>query len=472
MARRITKCTGQSKRLISKSLNALSTIAGAKGHPIGFQLCFGGLSMDGTGNFSSQDASHEPGIETPINIGTDERRMHVRAYNYWVSLLEGRAYPSIEDLDPQNLQDFGPNSVLLDFTSGIESPSISWLGVKLREACGLPVDVATVSEIPSRSLLSRLTDHYMQIIANRAPIGFEAEFVDDAGNEIMYRGILMPFSSDDDTIDFIYGVINWKEAADAELTESLTAEVERALEAAPIARQAPNVPAWADGPHAGDLQNDDLEDVLELSEEIHFPVFESDGSESLFDWLAAARISAEAAGEADARSRVSLYRALGQAFDFALAADERPEEYEDLLQESSLIAQPRAPMTPIVKLVFGIGYDKTRLAEYGMALNHGRRANVARGAFQGFVESYAGGLKAIVRAERDLRRSAESVPKARPDCLEKARHLSPKGIVELHGQEEFIVLVARRIDGEHVAVLGSVATDDKYVERALQALLK
>ena len=34
----------------------------------------------------------------------------------------------------------------------------------------------TISDVPSRSLLSRLTDHYMQIIANRSPVGFEAEF--------------------------------------------------------------------------------------------------------------------------------------------------------------------------------------------------------------------------------------------------------------------------------------------------------
>ena len=65
--------------------------------------------------------------------------------------------------------------------------------------------------MPSRSLLSRLTDHYMQIIANRAPVGFEAEFVNQRGRSICYRGILMPFSSDGDTIDFIYGVINWKD---------------------------------------------------------------------------------------------------------------------------------------------------------------------------------------------------------------------------------------------------------------------
>ena len=141
-------------------------------------------------------------------IGTDERRMHVRAYNYWVSLLDGRDYPSIEDLEPANLSDFASNSVLLDFTSGREDPATSYIGAAIREECGLADNVQTIADVPSRSLLSRLTDHYLQIIANRAPIGFEAEFVNQKGVPICYRGILMPFSSDGDTIDFIYGVIN------------------------------------------------------------------------------------------------------------------------------------------------------------------------------------------------------------------------------------------------------------------------
>src|SRR3546814_17656085 len=61
-------------------------------------------------------------------IGTDERRMHVRAYNYWVSLLNGRAYPSIEDLDPASIDDFGPHSILVDFSAGPENPAIPFLG--------------------------------------------------------------------------------------------------------------------------------------------------------------------------------------------------------------------------------------------------------------------------------------------------------------------------------------------------------
>src|SRR5438876_7685622 len=148
-------------------------------------------------------------------IGTDERRMHVRAYNYWVSLLEGRDFPSIEELEPGDVADFANHSVLLDFTCGRDNPAIPYIGGGIREECGLSDDARTISDVPSRSLLSRLTDHYLQIIANRAPVGFEAEFVNQRSENICYRGILMPFSSDGDTIDFIYGVINWKTVGEA-----------------------------------------------------------------------------------------------------------------------------------------------------------------------------------------------------------------------------------------------------------------
>jgi len=157
---------------------------------------------------SSDDISSAHDVAAAI--GTDERRMHVRAYNHWVSLLEGRDFPSIEDLEPAEVSDFADNSVLLDFTCGRDNPAIPYIGGAIREECGLNEDTRTISDVPSRSLLSRLTDHYMQIIANRAPIGFEAEFANQREETICYRGILMPFSSDGEGIDFIYGVINWK----------------------------------------------------------------------------------------------------------------------------------------------------------------------------------------------------------------------------------------------------------------------
>src|SRR5438309_2509371 len=170
----------------------------------------------------SETASAE---DVAAAIGTDERRMHVRAYNYWVSLLEGRDFPSIDDLESDDVEDFAAHSVLLDFTCGRDNPAVPYIGADIRDECGLTDDTRTISDVPPRSLLSRLTDHYMQIIANRAPIGFEAEFVNQREENICYRGILMPFSSDGDAIDFIYGVINWKRADDA------------AAEAQPLAAQ-------------------------------------------------------------------------------------------------------------------------------------------------------------------------------------------------------------------------------------------
>src|SRR5687768_18554062 len=76
-------------------------------------------------------ADDEPAIEAPPEIGVDERRMHVRAYNYWVSLLNGRPYPSIGDVDPHTLDDFGINSVLLDFSQDPQDPQIAFLGKSL-----------------------------------------------------------------------------------------------------------------------------------------------------------------------------------------------------------------------------------------------------------------------------------------------------------------------------------------------------
>ena len=98
--------------------------------------------MESFRGFEDEAALHhtpeeEPGVEYPPDIGIDERRMHVRAYNYWVSLLNGRPYPSIGDVDPHTLEDFGSNSVLLDFSQNVQDPEIQFLGRELREECGL-----------------------------------------------------------------------------------------------------------------------------------------------------------------------------------------------------------------------------------------------------------------------------------------------------------------------------------------------
>jgi hypothetical protein len=570
-------------------------------------------SMRGNYGTLAESGGYEPGDEDsapqapPPAIGQDERRMQVRAYNHWASLLEDRNYPAIEDLEPDNLPDFGPYSVLLDFSTGIENPGISYLGDRLAQECGIDEDnLTTLSDVPARSLLTRITDHYMQILANQAPIGFEAEFVNQRGATIAYRGILLPFSSDDDTIDFIYGVINWKELAEAHQSDELLLEIDQALEpkaVLPALDAETPLTDWADGPGAepandvaefagdelaedlpteefaataepdefapGYLAGDDDDELpvpsfglddedddepvrgpsfgsllrmpvppskapLELSDEplgdfeeplgepdydepmeltealddeptsfdetayaapipVAFeplaaePVLESvhtielpelDPSEmELGDWLAAAREMAVAARGSEERTRDALYEAIGRAYDFSLAAAEAPAEFEEIVADSGLTAQERAPMTPVVKLVFGADYDKTRLTEYAAALTHAHRLELPRGTLGDFLRQAEGGLKGVVKAERRLRKEeagkeVEPVDAPRHALAKKLRAMAPQAFDALQPEgSEFALVMIRRTEQGEVVMLGEVPEDLALVERAARKLI-
>jgi hypothetical protein len=525
--------------------------------------------------------------------------MQVRAYNHWASLLEDRNFPAIDALEPDNLPDFGPYSVLLDFTDGIENPGITYLGNELAGECDISVtELRTLADVPSRSLLSRITDHYMQILANQAPIGFEAEFVNQRGATILYRGILLPFSSDDEALDFIYGVINWKELADQRTSDELLLQVDQALEIGPegASRRIDAVPLtdWADGPGAEvandlddeplelstadiaafeddnslaageglpafagraedylddeedgeELEEDDVEglprpkfgslmsigggrgiatvdsddgddvdlddyslgneanvraappvdleyadhdamplEILQAAYEVRGPgggaiAFDShDPSDmALGDWLAAAREMATQARSSEDRTRNALYEAIGRAYDFSLAAAEYTEDFEELLVDSGLTAQDRAPMTPVVKLVFGADYDKTRLTEYAAALSHAHRLELARGTLGDYLRGAEGGLKGVVKAERQLRRAesgkADPTLDQRDLLAARLREMPPVELADIAAYgSEFALMMIRRSDDGKLVILGEVPEDAALVEKAARKLV-
>jgi hypothetical protein len=588
---------------------------------------FGSDSSADRGWEDSEDEGLEPARTRelpPHAIGQDERRMQVRAYNHWASLLGDQMFPAIEDLDPAALPDFGPHSVLLDFSFGIDNPAVRFLGDKLAAECTANGAVITrLSDVPPRSLLSRITDHYMQILANQAPIGFEAEFVNHAGVAILYRGILLPFSSNNETIDFIYGVINWKEMADQLTADELLLEIDQALEldtaleledddedaSEPAPRIADPVTDWADSPatededaadHASDYNDfaaDPAPDFASLAsrdaaahEDVGLPDFsqyalddpdeeydedegegedagynfasladyieapakkaidltgieplpyveeplvpasdhafapepkaafepeaepereeaadfgsEADVAEApgddweadaaddfaafqgdlpegagLYDCLAAARELARAADSTEDRSRSALYAAVSRAYDFSLAAQDAPEDYAELIADAGLTVQERAPMTPVVKLVFGHDYDKTRLTEYAAVLTHAHRLKLAPGSLAGYLAGTEGGVKAIVKAERRLRREEQGKPVEEAHAVREAlaqalRALEAISLEELDGgPSEFALALIRRDEIGCAEILAEIPEDVALIERAARKIV-
>lgn len=411
-------------------------------------------------------------MDAPPAVISDERRMQVRAYNYWASLLGDRTLPSIEDLVPEQLEDFGPNSVLLDFSVGLDNPAIVYLGTALRAECEIEGTIGYIDDVPARSLLSRLTDHYLQIIANAAPIGFEAEFINQRGAEIMYRGILMPFSSDDETIDFVFGVINWKELASRSLTDALELEVDEAMRSAPVARDT--APIWADGPAADqqsnsfafDIEEDEEDDALDLTG-MECPTEDA----PLADWLAIARDGAARVRISEARSHAALYRAVSLSYDFAQIARVRPDDYAELLHDYGIKAQARSPMTAVIKLVFGATYDKTRITEYATALDHAMTAGLGVGSLAAYLSDYVGGLKALVREERAQRRSqAPAKPDRRQiarDTVKAAAALDPVAVAT--DVDGLAVVIARREADGTLAIVAALPGDSDLNQRVISA---
>ena len=83
-------------------------------------------------------------------IGDEERSRHSAVYDYWLAIRGDREFPSIRDLDPLQISDAGPCSLLLELISGGEDAEIRHIGETLKA----DVKVVRIVDAPRSSLLS------------------------------------------------------------------------------------------------------------------------------------------------------------------------------------------------------------------------------------------------------------------------------------------------------------------------------
>ncbi|MBC2665230.1 hypothetical protein H7F51_06845 [Novosphingobium flavum] len=191
--------------------------------------------------------------------------------------------------------------------------------------------------------------------------------------------------------------------------------------------------------------------------------------------LVLARNQAALARAAERRSHEALYHAVGCAYDFALGAIAAPDEFARLIEGP--VAEPGKIMGLVVRLVFGFDYDKTRLAEYAAVLALANRLGLARGALAPWLAQAPGGLKGAVAAERDLRRARPGAPRTDRPQLQAAlarrlREFPRRELAELgSGEEEFVLILARRQPGGEIAVLGEVPPGNALLAKAANLLV-
>jgi hypothetical protein len=111
--------------------------------------------------------------------------------------------------------------------------------------------------------------------------------------------------------------------------------------------------------------------------------------------LTEVRAKADEARQAKLRANSALYEGLGAAYDFALDAEDTPEEYLKLVEAQGLKIQLRSPMKPVVKLAFNDMCDEATIKQLEAILAWAFDEELPRGTLAERIES-EGGIGAIL----------------------------------------------------------------------------
>lgn len=143
-------------------------------------------------------------------VAAADRRLASRFLKYWESLRGNKGFPLIADLNFDVMGEFVPYAFNLDLTADADDPKICFLGRQLARDCGGDVTNQGISRLLPQSLLARAIERRGEVVSEGKPCLISDEYINAEGNKVLYRAVMMPFSTTGHTIDFIIGAINSK----------------------------------------------------------------------------------------------------------------------------------------------------------------------------------------------------------------------------------------------------------------------
>ena len=126
-----------------------------------------------------------------------------------------------------------------------------------------------------------------------------------------------------------------------------------------------------------------------------------------------------------------FYEGLSAAYDFALDAEENPEEYLKLVEARGLKIQFRSPMKPVVRLAFDGMCDNSMIAQLETVLAWALKSDLPRGSLAARIQAEGGlgpilervGQRGLARARPALRGGVPESPSRSPSTTASTAHL-------------------------------------------------
>lgn len=168
-----------------------------------------------------ENASAEALLDSLKTIDPGERRKHASVFNYWQSIRGNRPFPPIRDLDPLEISDAGPWSILLEMIGGGEDAVVRHFGQEIRGG----LEVEKIGDAPNPSLLAAIHAKLPIVAACREAFAFEESYATGDGPRRCWV-TLLPFSQTGSWIDFVYGYVSLEGAADIAVDEAVADEPE------------------------------------------------------------------------------------------------------------------------------------------------------------------------------------------------------------------------------------------------------
>jgi hypothetical protein len=214
---------------------------------------------------SGMQAAERPEADTLLSafrtIASAERGRHARVLNYWLSIRGDKEFPPLHDLDPLELTDAGPTSILLELISGGHDAEIRHVGEKLKAY----VDVERIIDAPNPSLLACIAKKLPIVAISRDFLAFEDEFSTADGSTRCWA-TLLPLSAGGAWVDYVYALVT-VEGAPAKAAEP--AKKPRKVEAPEaVSEPVENIAKVVSEPEVAEVVPDRVEEVSEVVPEL------------------------------------------------------------------------------------------------------------------------------------------------------------------------------------------------------------
>ncbi|HJP67758.1 MAG TPA: hypothetical protein VJ846_02560 [Sphingomicrobium sp.] len=152
-------------------------------------------------------AADQPAAESLLTafktLSAAERRRHASVLNYWLSVRGDKEFPPLHDLDPLELSDAGPNSVLMELISGGHDAEIRHLGEALRDEAW----PERIIDAPNPSVLACIAKKLPIVAISRDFLAFEDEYETEAG-KTHCSVTLLPLSAGGAWVDYVYALVS------------------------------------------------------------------------------------------------------------------------------------------------------------------------------------------------------------------------------------------------------------------------